>query len=261
MLKDVTLQNPDGEGFPFDLAILRKPVRLGAVTVVVGENGCGKSTLLEAIAYAAELPVVGTEQSVERDETLGPARELGDALRLGWSARSKRGFFLRAEDYFGFVKRQNAMKASLRADEARVREENAHLPSGELDRITGPFRGSLAATEARYGRDLDGRSHGESFLDFFVARLRGAGLYVLDEPEVALSPLRQLAFLSLVRECEQEGGQFLIATHAPIVMAYPGATLLEAGDDGLSRVGFDDVEHVRTLRQFLDSPEAFTRHL
>jgi predicted ATPase len=261
VLNDVIFPNSLEGDFPFNLAILRRPLSLENVTVIVGENGCGKSALLEGIAYAAELPLVGTEESVDRDGSLAVARELGDALKLGWSARSRRGFFLRAEDYLGYVKRQNAMKAEMRRDLERIRRENPDLQAEELARISSPYQSSISVTEERYGKDLGARSHGEGFLDLFAARLRGPGLYVLDEPEIALSPLRQLAFLSLIRASVEAGGQFLIATHSPIVMAYPGALLLEAGDDGLQPTSFDDLEHVQMLRQFLGSPEAFTRYI
>lgn len=231
------------------------------VTILVGENGTGKSTLLEGLAYACELPAAGSVERLDADATLAHVESLGSAMRLSWERKTRRGFFLRAEDFFGYVKAQNAMKQDLRAEVARVRRENAHLPELELRRITGPYAGSVAATESRYGGDLDGRSHGESFLAFFKGRITGPGLYVLDEPEAALSPLRQLAFLALVKDAVARGAQFVIATHAPILMAYPEASLYEIRDGAFTPARFDELEHVTTLRAFLDHPEAFLRHL
>lgn len=263
LLREVQLP-PPGEAFPLALPLLGGPGRLALdapVTVIVGENGSGKSTLLEAIAYAAELPMAGGSASVDADATLAHVRPLGEALKLSWTRRTRRGLFLRAEDYFGFVQAQNRMRADLRAQAERLRRENPTLPEAELRRISAPYAGSLAATDARYGGDLDARSHGESFLAFFGGRLTGEGLYLLDEPEAALSPLRQLAFLALVKDAVARGGQFLIATHAPIVMACPGARLYEIRDGALAAAEFEELEHVRILRDFLAGPEAFLRHL
>ena len=260
-----SIELPDaGDAYPFDLPILRRAPRLeldAPVTVLVGENGSGKSTILEAVAWASELPLAGSVERSDADASLAHVRPLGGALRLTWERKTRRGFFLRAEDFFGYVKAQNEMKRELRADAERIRRENRHLPEKELQRILGPYAGSVAATDARYGGDLDGRSHGESFIAFFKGRITGPGLYVLDEPEAALSPLRQLAFLALVADAVARGAQFLIATHAPILMACPGARLYALEDDRLTTPAFDQLEHVQLLRSFLAAPDAYLRHL
>lgn len=263
LLQEIRLPYP-GEEFPFDLALLRGTRELRfdrPLTVLVGENGSGKSTLLEAIALACELPVIGSFESSAADPTLEAVTPLADALKLSWSYRTRRGLFLRAEDYFGFVKSQNRMKAEMRASLELLRRENPGLPELELRRISTPYAGSLAATEDRYGGDLDERSHGESFLSLFKARLTGKGLYLLDEPEAALSPLRQLAFLALLKEAVERGAQFVIATHAPMLMAFPDARVYEVRGEEIVAAEFDELEHVRTMRDFLEAPEAFLRHL
>jgi len=250
-----------GRAFPLNLPLLgEKVLELAPVTLLVGENGSGKSTLLEALALACDLPSAGSA-SLPTDPTLAHVLPLAERLRLSWTARTRKGFFFRAEDYFGFVKAQNRMRAELREEMARLARENPALSKGELRRISSPYSGSLAATEANYGGDLDAQSHGESFLAFFKGRLTGPGLYILDEPEAALSPLRQLAFMSLLKTVVERGAQVLMATHAPVLMAYPGASLYEIREGGLYRTEFDDLETVRTLRDFLAAPERFTRHL
>jgi predicted ATPase len=261
MLLEVQLPAPE-DAFPFNLPFLQgdAKVALAPVTVFVGENGSGKSTLLEALALACDLPAAGSTDAAQ-DNTLEPVRPLADALKLSWTHRTRQGLFFRAEDYFGFVKAQNRMKAELRESLVQLRLENPTLPEAEFRRISAPYSGSLAATEARYGADLDAQSHGESFLAFFKGRLSGRGLYLLDEPEAALSPLRQLAFLSLLKEAAGRGAQILLATHAPILMAYPGALLYELREGRLERTAYDDLESVRTMREFLGAPESFTRHL
>jgi predicted ATPase len=254
---------PRGSAFPFDLPWLGSGRRLvldPGVTVLAGENGAGKSTVLEALALAAELPAAGA-RDLALDATLDAVRPLADALQLEWSARSRRGLFLRAEDYFGYAQRVRREKAELLAEAARVARETVDLPEGERARRMAPYVGSAGALDGRYGGDLDARSHGESFLAFFRSRLGGPGLYLLDEPEAALSPLRQLALVSLLREATARGAQFVIATHAPILMAFPGATILELTDDGIRPAHFDDLEAVRTMRAFLSDPEGFVRRL
>jgi len=261
-LERVGLPAP-GEAYPWSLPLLRSARAIDLdprITLLVGENGSGKSTLLEALAIAADVPTAGAND-LARDPTLDGLRPFAAALRLSWTTRSRRGLFLRAEDYFGYVQRQRAEQAALRAEAERVAREAAGTFELERQRRMGVFLGPARAADARYAGDLDARSHGESFLAFFKARLRGGGLILLDEPEAALSPLRQLALVALLREATERGTQFVIATHAPILMAFPGATILQLTEDGLRRARFDDLEAVRTLRAFLADPEGFVRRL
>lgn len=261
-LHSIRLPAPDA-AYPFTLPWLQTTPALdlsAGVNVFVGENGSGKSTLLEALAIAADLPTAGAAD-LDRDATLDPVRPLAEALKLAWSARSRRGLFLRAEDYFGYVQRHRRAQAELREAADRVARDAADVFELERQRRMAPYLGPAQAADARYGGDLDARSHGESFLAFFRARFTGPGLYVLDEPEAALSPLRQMAFLSLMSDAVGRGAQFVLATHAPILMAIPGARLFELRRDGVHETSFDEIDHVRTLRAFLDDPAAFLRHL
>src|SRR5688500_2021815 len=153
-------------GFPFDVPAVRtlETIELStAVTFFVGENGSGKSTLLEAMALAAELPTVGSDETRD-DATLAPQRALAKHLTLSWASRSKRGFFLRAEDFFGYAKRLSRMKAEMRERIAEVEREYEGRSDYAKGLAMGPALASLAAIGGRYGGDLDGRSHGQSFL-------------------------------------------------------------------------------------------------
>ena len=125
----------------------------------------------------------------------------------------------------------------------------------------GPHRASMADMERRYGADPDAASHGEAFLRLFGSRLAPGGLYLMDEPEAALSPQSQLAFLSMVKSSIDTGSQFLIATHAPVLMAAPGATILSFDEVPVSAVPFDDLESVRLVREFLNAPERYLRQI
>jgi predicted ATPase len=264
-LRSIEVAAPPGEraGFPFTvpaIAALERIEFATPVTFLAGENGSGKSTFLEALAWAVEAVAAGSAP-VERDPTLDAVRPLGRALRPVWTRRTRRGFFLRAEDFFGWVKRTAAERAALVRDAERVRAENPALPEGELRRILSPYTGSAAALESRYGADPDARSHGEQFLAFFGARLVPDGLYLLDEPEAPLSPQSQLGLLSMMKEMVADEAQFIIATHSPILLAFPGATIYSFDEVPIGRVPYETLEHVVLTRDFLRDPERFLRLL
>jgi predicted ATPase len=231
------------------------------VTFLVGENGSGKSTLLEALALASRVPTVGS-LGVERDDTLEAQRLLAEHLRLVWSsARTHRGFFLRAEDFFGWVRGQRRQRAELREEFAEQQERLADASEYGRMLAAGPFRRSLAEMESRYGEDPDARSHGESFLDLFRARFVPRGLHLLDEPEAALSPQSQLGLVALMKDMVDAGAQFLMATHSPILLAIPGATLLSFDTSPLEPVSYDELDSVHLYRDFLQEPRRYLRHL
>ncbi len=264
-LSSIVLREPRpvADVFPFSVPAIRTlpELRIDApVTMLVGENGSGKSTLLEAIAIAARLPTAGGAEAVD-DATLTGPRALADQLRLGWTARTHRGLFLRAEDFFGFARRTAAIRAGLVADLARVDAEYEDRPGLAADLARTPYLHELDALDRRYGEGLDTQSHGEAFLRFFEARLVPRGLYVLDEPEAPLSPQRQLAFLALLRRMVEADCQAIIATHSPIVLAFPGAAIWDFDQAPIARTVWADLEHVRLVRDFLAAPEAFLRHL
>ena len=263
-LKSVELRPlPATQAYPFSLPLLQilKQLRFESpVTLLVGENGTGKSTLLEALACAAEMVVVGSE-STRSDQSLSPARELAKYFKLAWAKRTHRGFFLRAEDFFGYAKRINQMQSGMQADLREIDEqykERSDYARGLARLSTAHELGDL---RQRYGEGLDARSHGESFLALFQARFVPDGLYLLDEPEAPLSPIRQLALIAAIKNMLTQNGQFIIATHSPILMAFPDATILEFDGGQIHPARFDELEHVRLMRDFLQNPEAFLRNL
>ncbi len=248
-------------GFPFELPVVRKfqEIRFdAAVTFLVGENGSGKSTVLEALAAAVGSVVVGGED-VRADKTLAHARSLAAQLKLVWTKRTHRGFFLRAEDFFNFTRRVNRTSAEL--EEMAEEFERGGLKGYGLRLAQGVARGQRQALASRYGEDADARSHGESFLALFQSRFVPGGLYLLDEPEAPLSPQRQLALLAMLKEMAGQDSQFVVATHSPLLMALPGADILSFDHAPVRRVPYDEVEHVSLTRDFLNNPEAFLRHL
>lgn len=262
-LRNMAIEPRDDERFPFTVPALRS-LQIDfetPVTFIVGENGSGKSTLLEGIACAARMTGVGTH-SLERDPSLESVRPLVDALSLTWGRRTHRGFFMRAEDFFGFVTRVKREQAEFAREAKRMRADNPGMGEHDMARMLDTQLGSARHLADRYGEDMDARSHGEQFLAFFQTRVVPEGLYLLDEPEVALSPTSQLAFLSLLMEAtERRDCQFLIATHSPMLMALPGATILSFDASPVEAVLYEDVEHVRLTRDFLAHPGRFLRHL
>ena len=253
------------DAFPFTVAAIRTLEQLDVrtpVTFFVGENGSGKSTLLEAIAAAAKLPTVGSSD-LDRDATLAAQRRLAEVLRLSWARRATRGFFLRAEDFFGFTKRLARDRVDLQRQLQQLEHDyRAQDRSAAALRLAqGPMRSSLADMERRYGVDLDANSHGQSFLKLFRSRFVPAGLYLLDEPEAPLSPQSQLALLAMIDAMVAQQGQFIIATHSPILLAYPGARIYNFDAIPVQAVAYEALDHVRLTRDFLNAPDRYLRQI
>ncbi|WP_245721816.1 AAA family ATPase [Nocardia crassostreae] len=224
------------EGYPFDLPVVTWLARgeglalAPGVTFLVGENGSGKSTLVEAMAVAAGMNPEGGSQNYNF-ATRSTESELGAHLRLKWGVDKPRSrFFLQAESYYN------------------VATETENLGSVQL-----AVFGGVSPHE---------RSHGESFIDLMRLRFYPNGLYLLDEPEAALSPRGCMTVLALLADLSRRGCQFVVATHSPILLALPGATIYEIDEDGeVDEVGFDQALPVRLTRDFLAQPDRFLRHL
>lgn len=251
------------EGFPFNVPVIRALETLefdAPITFFVGENGAGKSTLLEAIACAARLPAIGSDR-VDRDPTLGHARDLADALRWSWGKPPKHGFFLRAEDFFGYAREVQRTRDDLANELREVRSEFAGRGKTAQSLASMPFARELYDIRQRYGDGLDAQSHGESFIKLFQARLMPDAFYLLDEPEAPLSPTRQFALMLLLKDMLAQGAQCIVATHSPILLAYPGAAIWSFDSGAIHPVRYEDVESVQLVRDFLNHPEAFLRQL
>lgn len=249
--------------FPFNVPALRSLGRLdlnAPVTFLVGENGSGKSSLLEALACAVGSVTVGAE-SVQRDPSLEAMRQFAQHLRLVWSKRTHKGFFLRAEDFFGYARRMERVRSELRQDLQDVDVEYKDRSAWARGYAKMPYVRELSDIERRYGTGLDSRSHGENFLHLFQERFIPGGLYLIDEPEAPLSPLRQLSFLALLDRMVKEQSQFLIATHSPILMAFPEAEILSFDGGLIHPEKYEELEHVRLTRDFLNNPQSFLKRL
>jgi predicted ATPase len=217
----------DPEAYPFCLPFLRRPFEIAfdrPVTIIVGENGSGKSTLLEGVAALAGYDEAGGGKGYMPVDHSGAVEAMGgrlsSALRAGWLPKVTKGWFFRAESFFSVAR--------------------------YLDSVGSP------------SADFLSHSHGEGFMRFFEERCQGQGIFIFDEPESALSPSRQIEFLRLLRAMdESKKSQVIMATHSPLLMAFPGATLLQLTKHGLDPVALKDTDHFRTLREFFLDPEGF----
>ncbi|MCM1024459.1 MAG: AAA family ATPase [Prevotella sp.] len=208
------------------------------VTFLVGENGTGKSTLIEAIAISCGFnPEGGTKNFCFSTSGDGDDfhSELWEHITVARSRYPKDGFFLRAESYFNLA---------------------THID--ELDRLPGASPPIIAGYG---GVSLHKQSHGESFLALVQNRFFGNGLYILDEPEAALSPMRLMTLIAEIDRLVKRDSQFIIATHSPILLAFPGAAVMQLSESGIEQVGYRDTEHYRVTRRFLENPEKMMRYL
>lgn len=204
------------------------------VTFLVGENGSGKSTLLEAIAVSCGFNAEGGTRNF-RFSTRVTHSELGEYLTAARRRYPKDGFFLRAESFYNVASYIDEM------------DEGPALAPRIIDSYGGV--------------SLHHQSHGESFLALVQNRFGGQGLYLLDEPEAALSPARLLTLLGEIHRLVEEDSQFVIATHSPILMAYPGARIYVLSDSGIEAVDYRETEHYQLTKRFLEDPERMLRYL
>lgn len=247
------IDSNDYPNYPFNLPIFQSLNQLvfdKPVTIFVGDNGTGKSTILESIATAGELITIGNDFKA-------PAfgKEITKSIKLVWNRKSKVGFYFKANDFIQFIERTKQTKQE-------SREAIEEIDRSNLDPLAKmPHARTLYDLKQLYGDGLEFRSHGESFLDLFRSRFQANGLYILDEPEAPLSPINQLALISMMKDAIEEGAQFVLATHSPILMAFPDAKIYSLEMDSISTVAFDDLEHVTITRDFLNNPGSFLKHL
>jgi predicted ATPase len=255
--------HPWPDRFPYTVPVIASLEELhfrSPITFLVGENGSGKSTLLEAIACAVGSITVGRE-SVERDATLTALRALSKDLKLVWTKRTRKGFFMRSEDFFGFARRMDQVRQEMEHSLDEVEKDYKNRSAYAKDLARSAYQNELSAMEQRYGDGVDARSHGESYLNLFQSRFVPGGLYLLDEPEAPLSPKRQLSLLILLKEMIAREGQFIISTHSPILMGFPGAEILNCDSGRLEPMAYEDLEHVAITRGFLEHPTLYLREL
>ena len=220
----------DADAYPFNLPVVRNLDELTfhpKVTFLVGENGSGKSTLIEALAVAWGFNAEGGSRNFNFATRVSHSALHGFVRPIRSARRAKDGYFLRAESHFTL---------STQVDE-------------------------LGVVQSYGGVSLHEQSHGESFFALLDNRFRGQGLYILDEPEAALSPNRQLSFLVRMHELVAQRSQFIIATHSPIILGYPDAWIYQTTPKGLERIEYEETDHFQVTRNFLNHRPVFLETL
>ncbi|GFZ92378.1 ATPase AAA [Paenibacillus marchantiophytorum] len=224
--------------YPFNLGVIKSLDKLDfhpKVTYIVGENGMGKSTLMESIAVAWGFNAEGGTINFSFS-TRSTHSNLYEFIKLiKGPHRPKDGFFFRAESYYNLAT--------------------------HIDDLDSQFSFGRPIKDSYGGKSLHEQSHGESFFSTFVNRFGGKGLYILDEPEAALSPLRQMAMLARIHELVQQNSQFIISTHSPILMAYPDSVIYNLSPDGIEVRSLEETDHYVIMRQFLNNKDNMLKHL
>ncbi|SEB58257.1 AAA family ATPase [Paenibacillus sp. GP183] len=229
---------PSFDYYPFNLGVIKSLSRLEfhpKVTYIVGENGMGKSTLMESIAVSWGFnPEGGTKNfSFSTQSTHSNLHEFIRLVRGVYKPRD--GFFFRAESYYNLA---------------------TNIENLDNEPSFGP-----PIINSYGGKSLHEQSHGESFFATFINRFGGQGLYILDEPEAALSPLRQMAMLSRIHELVQKNSQFIISTHSPILMAYPDSLIYNLTPFGIETRTLEETDHYIIMKQFLNNKEMMIKEL
>lgn len=226
------------EHYPYSIPAIRNLDEIALdenVTFIIGENGAGKSTLIEAVAVRLGFNPEGGSKNFNF-ATRESHSDLSTKLVVPRTPEKPTdGYFLRAESFYNVA--------------------------SELERLDDPSYKAPPLTDAYGGKGLHEQSHGESFFSLLNYRLLGGGFYIFDEPEAALSPQRQLAMLTIMHRLIYHKSQLLIATHSPIIMAYPNATIYQLTDDKIEQVEYKNTEHYQITKTFLDCPERMLHHL
>jgi predicted ATPase len=259
-IKSFTINTDRQQPFPFNIPAVRfarNVVLDEKVTIFVGDNGCGKSTLLEALALVLTLPLIGG--FIGDSAGFEAAKLLKPHLEIDWKREVRKGFFFRAEDFSHFVNAVDREKAKI---SHHLQDLKGQVDDSIIERMSESMNYALRETRKNYGADMQAFSHGEAYLTILQTRILDKGIYLLDEPEAALSPLKQLSLLAFILEVLKKGSaQFIIATHSPILMGIPDASLYEIQEDGMALVGYKETDHFRITKRFLDNPESYLRHL
>lgn len=233
-------QNIDTNEYPFSLPLIQNLQEIefpAQVTFFVGENGAGKSTILEAIANKAGFGAEGGSKNfsfkTSQEKFYTSAQQLADCFTLSWRQKPRDGYFFRAESFFNVANY---------VDEIAQSDQRMY--------------------DAYGGKSLHEQSHGEGFLSFFKNRMGNGGFYILDEPEAAFSPQRQLSLLAMIHDlCKNSHAQFIIATHSPLLLAYPNATIYSCDGTILKTIAYTETEHYQITKRFLDNPEKYLQYL
>jgi predicted ATPase len=259
-LSSLTIAAEKEHPFPYDIPAVRfaKDINLDcSVNFFIGDNGTGKSTLLETIAYRLQLPHI--DGSSYRKDSFQAAEKLVPHLQISWNMKRPIGFFFRAEDFGDYLNSVDRTNWKLHG---QLDSLHGEVPADVIEEMKRNANYQIHHMRQNYGQELQSFSHGEAYLQIMQEKIKDRGIFLLDEPEAALSPAKQLSLIYFIRQhLSANQSQFIIATHSPILMAYPGANLYEITETGMRPTAVEDTEHYSITKGFLNDPEAYLRHL
>jgi len=257
-LKSFSINTARKNPFPFNIPAVQfaHDVPLSdKVSIFIGDNGCGKSTLLETLALKLNLPLIGG--FIKLRAGFDAARLLQPFTEIEYCRQTNKGFFFRAEDFSDFV---NSVENEHRKIAEDLRELKGNVDDSIINEMSENMNYSLNRMRQDYGENMQAFSHGEAYLKILQTRIGDKGIYILDEPEAALSPLKQLSLIFFIGEVlKNRNTQFIISTHSPILMGIPGAMIYEINEDGMSHVAYQETEHYRITKTFLNNPDSYLR--
>lgn len=259
-LKTLNINTSKTNPFPYNISAVKFAKNLDVsnkINFFIGDNGSGKSTLLETIAFRLQLPHMDGSDYAKK--TFDAAIQLSSFLELKYNIARQRGFFFRAEDFGDYLNSISRSDASLHS---HLKSLEGHVPDNIIQEMKDNSNSQIHHMRKNYGQLLTTYSHGEAYLKIIHEKVRQPGIYLLDEPEAALSPAKQLALIyQIIEHLKNNMSQFIIATHSPIIMSIPNATIFEITEDGMSKTDLEDTEHYRITKGFLNNPEMYLRHL
>ena len=252
LLKSVYFQKKEDDIFPYHLPIFEQHLDVNHdVTIFVGENGSGKTTLLEIIQSALGLYRIGQ-----------PLIKMPHVkTKMTYHLHKPLGLYFSAEDFTTYIYELEKEKAYAKQQIKEAKHQYRQKSTFAQMQAQGPYRKTIAEIDQLYDRNLLKSSHGESYLSFFKSRLKPNTLILLDEPETPLSFQNQLTLLYMIHEATKLGCQFVIATHSPLMMAYPHAHIYEIDQEGIHETSYEMINHVQSMKDFLNHPDRYFRHL
>lgn len=259
-IESINIKTDKSNPFPFNVAAIRHAKNIdlsNKLNFFIGDNGTGKSTLLESIAFRLQLPHIdGSEYS---NRSFQAAIKLAPFLEMNFKIDRPIGFFFRAEDFGDYLNSIDRRDAVLHA---QLKELEGEVPDHILTQMKENANYQIHHMRKNFGQELGSYSHGEAYMKIIQEKIQKRGIYILDEPEAALSPSKQLSLIYHINEhLNNNNSQFFIATHSPILMSIPGANLYEITEEEMVITPLEETEHYRITKSFLNDPAMYLRHL
>jgi predicted ATPase len=259
-LSTVNISTERKHPFPYDIPAIKYAKNLdfsNQINFLVGENGSGKSTLLEAIACKLQLPHMDGRSYAKN--SFDAAKTLLPYLELTWQIERSVGFFFRAEDFGDYLNSVHRVGTEI---ENQMGDLGDNVPKYIIYQMKESSNYQLRQMRRNFGQELNSFSHGEAYLHIMNEMIKTRGIHLLDEPEAALSPAKQLTLITFINNhLKTHNSQFIIATHLPMLLAFPGATIFEITENSMEKTALENTEHYTVTKSFLNNPEAYLRHL